>query len=172
MREKKYIFFIGFSFCLFLFLLFLIVQTIFDIQKNSKEYLSYKEKLFLLKEKINYLQKFEKEYQVNKNKIAEIEALFLKDKEPRELVDFRMFLQEIASSSEVDFSLSSFQNKKDAFLFQISGRGGYHQVIKFLKKIENAPYLIKILRFFLKAEGGRDLTPEFSFKMEIKVLKK
>ncbi len=169
---KKYIGLIIFGFILIFGVFCFCFFTLKDINQKSEELkLKIKENLFLEK-KIERLKNFKKEYSQNKKEIEEMESLFLKEK-PEDLIKFRQFLKKTALLSNVEFSILSFKKEKDYFLFQIAGKGDYSNIMRFLGKIENAPYLIKISKCFLKAKLQKESPfPKIEMNLTIEVLKK
>jgi len=151
--------------------IFLIIFCIFpflkQIQNNSKEFISEKKKVILLtqkREKLQELENFYKTYQSDYNKI---ENLFIDSQSP---IEFIQFLEQTATNSGVQLEILSTkisQKTKEDFWpslsFQLSLSGDFPDFLKFLRKLENSPYLIEFLDLNIKKESK--IKAELSIKV-------
>lgn len=140
-----------------LFISAVIFQTVKDIKKNSGALIYQKKELVLLENKIKDLKEFEKEYKINKGELEKIDKLFIEPENPVELINFLNFLRKTAADSEITINIFPSSPKKEVpeepwpFIgFQISGKGKFKNLIGFLEKIENSPYLIDISGFSIR----------------------
>jgi len=152
----------------------IIFQTIRDFKKDSQALISQKKELILLENKIKDLENFEEEYREKKEKLEKINQLFLKQDDPAEIINFLNFLRKTATDSEIVLNISpSFQKKENSLTFQLSGRGEYKNIMRFLEKLENAPYLTEIFSLFLKTiREKEDLTSQIEFNLALNIITK
>jgi hypothetical protein len=145
-----------------------IFQTAKAIKTNSRALVFQKKELVLLENKIKDLEEFEKEYKTYKGELEKINKLFIEPENPVEFINFLNFLRKTATDSEVAINISPPSQKKEVssepwpyITFQISGAGKFKNVIRFLEKIENSPYLIEISGLSLKimAEAEKKSSP-------------
>jgi Tfp pilus assembly protein PilO len=127
-------------------IVFIIYPLIRDIRENSAEFISQKQKLADLEEKIKNLNDFKILYKEYKPNLDIIDNLFIDSEVP---VDFIAFLENTAKNCQLEIRISPSSSKsKDEFGyylgFNVSLAGIPDNLMKFIDKIENAPYLIKI----------------------------
>ncbi len=157
-----------------LIFIFIIFQEIRYFKKGSLVLISQKKELILLENKIKDLENFEEEYREKKEKLKKINQLFLKEDEPVEIINFLNFLRKTATDLEVILNVSpSFQKKENSLTFQLSGRGEYKNIMRFLEKLENAPYLTEISNLFLKTIREKNaLTSQIEFNLALNIITK
>ncbi len=131
------------------FILVVILQSLKDVQANSKNLLSQKKELVLLENKIKDLQGFKEEYKTKKTELEKINNLFVDPENPVDFIIFLNFLRKTAADSEIEISISNPSQKGgkepwSSLVFQISGKGKFINTIKFLEKLKNSPYLLDI----------------------------
>lgn len=136
---------------IFAFISTVIFQTTKAIKKNSDDLIFQKKELILLANKIKDLEEFEKKYKDNKEELEKTDKLFIEPENPVEFINFLNFLRKTATDSEVAINISPPSQKKAEvsqpwpfITFQISGSGKFTNLMKFLEKMENSPYLIEI----------------------------
>ncbi|MBU4299411.1 hypothetical protein KJ636_05210 [Patescibacteria group bacterium] len=138
-----------------LFILVLLLVFIFkilkDIPENSKDLISQKTELNLLENKIAGIESFEREYKINKEELEKIDKLLLEFGNPVNFIDFLNFLRKTAADSEVSINISPPSPKKEvsgspwpSITFQISGSGKFLNLMRFLDKLKNSPYLLEV----------------------------
>jgi len=174
MSKNKKVIFAGILGITSLIFIFVIFQTIKALQENSQALISQKKELILLENKIKDLENFEKEYREKKEKLKKINQLFLKQDEPAEIINFLNFLRKTATDSEIVLNISPFlQKKENSLTFQLSGRGEYNNMMRFLQKLENSPYLTEISNFFLKTTREKEaLVSQIEFNLALNILTK
>jgi len=135
---------------LIIFYIFPLYRQIEDI---SKEIISNKEKMILLKQEKEEFQKLEEFYNIHQSDFNRIEHLFINPEIP---LEFIQFLEQTASSSQIQLEISSMTKNKEkeslwpSLSFQLSLSGSLSNFLNFLKKIENSPYLIEFIDLNIK----------------------
>ena len=151
------IIFIGIS---LFFLVFIIPELLGEIRKNSEDFVSLKGDLILLEKEKKNLNELEKVYQSHQSSLEKIDTLFIDPKMP---LDFLNFLEKEAqlSNLKIEISLTSTIKKETdpwpSLSFRISTYGSLSNFLKFLGKIENSPYLIKIGDLNIKRLAEKDV---------------
>lgn len=152
LKRKIYLISVLFIF-LILGLLFCLISPLFStIKKDSLEYLSQKENLISTEKKKKELINIEKTYADIEPNLAKIDALFVNPEEP---VEFINFLEK--SAQELNLSIQISLINKEAgekpwpgIYFQIKTAGSFSNFMKFLEKLESAPYLIEVENMNIK----------------------
>jgi hypothetical protein len=129
-----------------LMVIFAIYPLSKDIGENSREFISQKQNLANLGEKIKGLGEFKILYKGYGPNLEMIDNLFINFDLP---VDFITFLENTAKDCQLEIGISPNSSKnKDEFWyylgFSVNVTGSPANFMKFLDKIENAPYFIKI----------------------------
>lgn len=120
------------------------------LEKNRIIYLNTE------KEEIDKTENFYNNYQADLNRI---ENLFV---DPEVPVQFINFLEDTAVKSQIKLEISSMVKGKDKEGFwpslsvQLLATGSFSNFLKFLDKIENAPYLIEILELNTRELGEKE----------------
>ena len=162
---------IGLSITIVVFIVLVIFPLFLGIQKESQNFISQKGELAKLEKKIQNLKNFQifgKEYLVN---LEKIEKLFIPSSKPLEFIEF---LEKEGENSNLDIEILPFAlEKKDkswpSMNFRLSLTGAFSDFLKFLERLESAPYLIDILNLnVVKGEEG----PETKIILLIKVYTK
>ncbi|PIS39150.1 MAG: hypothetical protein COT33_03435 [Candidatus Nealsonbacteria bacterium CG08_land_8_20_14_0_20_38_20] len=156
-----------------LFILVLLLAFIFkilkDIPENSKALISQKTELNLLENKIAGLESFEREYKINKEELEKIDKLLLDVENPVDFINFLNFLRKTAADSGVSINISPPSPKKEvsgspwrSIAFQISGSGKFLNLMRFLDKLKNSPYLLEVSGLSARAarEDEKKLSPD------------
>jgi hypothetical protein len=154
---------------------FLAIMPLFNgINKNAKDLAGVKKEIVSLDSEINNLGTVSQQYQQYQANFDKINSLFINLEIP---IDFIRFLEKLAQDSKVSAKISSVtnaQDKKDeqswSFLyFQVSAKGPFLNLSRFLEKLENAPYLIEIQNLSINRiedqKSGKDVQAEFSIKV-------
>lgn len=123
------------------------------IKKNSEELLLQKNNLISFSEEIKSLQDSKGLYEDYRTNLEKIDELFV---DPEIPIEFITFLEKNAVDSQLSIDISpGAAAKKETepwpnLSFQISTNGSFTNFLKFLEKLENSPYLIKVLNLNLK----------------------
>lgn len=179
MEIKKQIYIIISVF--FLVAVFLSVFLIYPIHKEivqkSEEMIIQRNNKLILESQFSEAEKFKQKYENYKPNLLKINALFVDSKNP---VTFIEFLEGLASESKVNLQISTPTSSKEGSLsyqnFQLSSSGSFAETLKFLRKIEAGPYLIKIQNLSIggakletKTKNPVDIVAaEFSIKVSSK----
>jgi len=162
---------IGLSIIMAVFIALVIFPLFSGIQKESQNFISQKGELAKLEKKIQNLKNFQifgKEYLVN---LEKIEKLFIPSSEPLEFIEF---LEKEGENSNLDIEILPFAlEKKDkpwpSMNFRLSLIGAFSDFLKFLERLESAPYLIDVLNLNVVKEEEE---PETKITLLIKVYTK
>jgi len=132
------------TFCLAVFLVLPIFK---NIQKNSKELISGKEKLLLSQKRIENIENFKQIYYQIKPDLEKMGGAFVETEMP---LSFISFLEKTAHDCGLDINISSLPpegTKEDtgpSLSFQLNSASSFPNLFKFLEKLENSSYLIQI----------------------------
>lgn len=138
---------VGFSLLALLIVVFLVFPFFQNIQETSRAIKSQKEKYLALESQIQGLEQFKVLYQDLAVFLAKVDRLFVDAEVP---VDFITFLEEKAAESSLTISISPSTAGRgtvadwSSLRFQMNLKGSFTNVVKFLEKLENSPYLIEI----------------------------
>lgn len=154
-------------------IVFVVSPLIGEIKKGSQGLISEKNKLSVLGEQINSLERFKILYKNLEEILEKIDNLFINKEVPLEFIGF---LERTASKSSVDVEISPFsggqadKNPWPYLIFQITTDGSFPQILSFLEKMENSPYLIEIQNLTINQTGGEkkptgNVSAAFSFKV-------
>ena len=151
-----------------LFLVVFVISPLFRrIEKYSNELSLVESELIAMTERSKNLYAWKEEYPVLNPKIEELYSLFVDKEMP---IDFVEFLEETALACNLDIEISlvsSVKSKQDEkpsmFLdlgFRLALVGPFSGHLKFLEKLENAPYIIDIQEFSFSQLTRTDLMQE------------
>lgn len=145
---------------IFLFFLVLVIPKILgEIRKNSENLISLKGELISLQKEAKNLDELEKTYQNYQSNLAKIDELFIDPKVP---IDFINFLEKNAQISQLKIEISLSPQKEiktdpwPSLIFRISTYGSFPNILRFLEKLENSPYLIKVSDLNIKRLAERE----------------
>lgn len=131
-----------------------------NIKKGAQELIAAKKTIISLQAEIENLERFEEIYQSLTPDLKKMEDLFVDPKVP---LNFIKFLEQMAEESQVSLEIlpgALKETKTDpwpSITFQVSPGGPLPNCLRFLEKIETAPYLIKIQNFSAKRLTADDL---------------
>ena len=132
-----------------------IFNTFLQIKETSLAILDQKKNLVSSEESEKDLKEFKVIFPGIKQNIDKADALFINYEAP---LDFKGFLEKTASDHQLSFKISSVslgQEQLGQFiLFQLSSTGDYQNFLKFLDKLENSQYLIKIQKLDISRGGS------------------
>lgn len=129
-----------------------------------------------LEAEISSLEKFKILYKNIEEALKTIDKLFVGSEVP---VDFITFLENTSQSSSVKTEISPSSVRKiekdpwPSLIFQLSSSGSFNNFLKFLKKLENSPYLVETQNLNIARIGGEktatsDINAIFSIKVFVK----
>lgn len=143
------------------FAVFIIQPLISQIRKESNDFIFQKNQLAELEARIQNLKKFQQKYPLYQENLARINTLFINPAEP---INFIEFLEKTAFNSQLSIEILPFSPAKleddpwPSINFRLSLVGYPSNFLKFLEKLESAPYLIEILNLDIErvAEDEED----------------
>jgi len=133
---------------------FAIYFLLSGVKKNSEELILAKRELVSFKTKTEEFEQSKEVYKSLKTELEKIDELFVNPDVP---IDLIKFWRETAENSNlsIDISPTSLKTSEavlwDSMGFRLSLIGSFPDFLKFLEKIETAPYLIEIQN--LSAKG-------------------
>jgi len=137
-----------------LFLFFVLIYPTFkSIQTDSRDLVDARQKYEAMTENIRAMENFKGIYSTIEPELAKIDAQFVDASFP---VSFIEFLEDIAKDTRVVINMaplgtSKIQEGEWPFIdFRLRVSCYFPDCIKFLDKIENAPYLIEIKNFNIR----------------------
>lgn len=152
--NKKKIYIIGGLFGLVgIFLVVFLTYPLFqEIKANSQELRYVEQEVYSLQNKMDSLREFEIEYGKYQSNLNKIDNLFINKEAP---LGFIKSLENISKNISFEiFSITHSSEEEglfsDKLFFNISLEGYYENVLRFLRKLENTPYLISIQNFNLR----------------------
>lgn len=154
-KNKIYITLILFILVTAILIIFLIYPTFKDIQKSSSSILSDRQKTASLYTQSQELINFEKKLPVYQDNLNKLEKVFVDPKNPVSLVKF---LEQTSSylNLAVDINLveGTKESDKNAQFsnFYINSKGTFLNILNFVEKIENGPYLIQVNKLTIDSE--------------------
>jgi len=131
----------------FLLLTFVIYPLFEEIKKSSEELLLARQELAFIEEKTKQAPLLKEKFLAFKSDLEKIQKLFV---DPEAPINFLQFLEKTAKNCNVviDISLLPTREKEVVFFpflsFRLSLIGSFPNCMKFLEKLEMAPYLIEI----------------------------
>lgn len=126
---------------------FVIYPLLKGVKKNSQELILSKKELVSFKTKTEEFERSKEVYGSLKTDLEKIDELFINPDVP---IDLIKFWRETAKDSGllIDISPTSLGAKEtvlwDSIGFRLTLTGSFSDFLKFLEKIETAPYLIEI----------------------------
>lgn len=178
-RKKIYlslIIFIGLS----VFLIFFVIQPLFQkIQELSADVLNQKSNAMFFEQSLKNLVVQKNLYQSYQPNLEKINQLFVNKEFP---VEFISFLEESAKKDQLAMEISSMTAEKketdpwSSFVFQIKVTGSFPDLMKFMAKLENIPYLTEVQNFkaneISSGKAKTEKTKEISADFLVKVYSK
>jgi len=127
-----------------------IIFIVYQIEKQVRQLEREREKAFSLKEEIKSVINFEKRLLFFSEHLQRLDRMFIDTSNP---LDFVEFLEKTAQEGNLEIGLSPFYEEgEEGISVRVSLRGDFNQIIKFIHKIETAPYFISIGNVVLKEE--------------------
>jgi acylphosphatase len=156
-KRKTILFSILFSFFLLLIFFFLILPSLKEIKRISKEISQTKLKLEGITKRQEEIEKFKKLYPEIKEDLSRLENSFVNKEIP---IDFVEFLEKMAKDLKIQSQISILGSSKDSISFQIKGAGNPENVFKFIDKVENCNFLIQVERIRISKLSEAELKME------------
>lgn len=142
----------------------LLVYPIFNgIQKNSAEFIEARKKIITAEQDLQNLERVQKFYKTMEPDLVKSEALFINQEFP---VAFIRFLEKTAFDSGVSMDVSAVtapkteKNLWPSANFQLNLLCYLPNCLRFVEKIETAPYLIEIRNFVIRKALQQGLPSE------------
>lgn len=157
-KRKTYITLLIFGTAILL-LIFFAVNYIFDQTKRESENLTIRKKELLESEaKIKNLQDFKANFKRYQPDLDKVDRLFADISEP---IKFIEFLENEALISQLSIVIAppvlrEKDNNKDpwpAFEFSLNLKGFFPNLLRFLERLESAPYLIETVNLNIKKDS-------------------
>ncbi len=136
---------------LVLVIMFFLLQ---GIQKSSQELISQKKELILFEQRERSLENLREKYEIHQQNLEKINNFFVNPALP---IEFIRFLEKSAFDSQASIKVSSAKEitrPEPALSFNASLSCSFANLLKFIDKLENGPYLIEITNL-----NGRKFTP-------------
>lgn len=140
---------------LFLFLAYFSLQ---QIQSQAENLVFQKTQLAEIQSKDASLARFQEKRQVYQESLIKIDRLFINQAEP---LDFIEFLEEESASSKLAIEITP--SLPPSFVLNLQGNPS--DFLKFLEKLEKAPYLIEILNLNLLNSEKNNFKATLSLKV-------
>lgn len=161
-KQKIYLSITTFGVIAVLLLSFGIYPLLKDIQKQSEDFISQKEKMASIQREMKNFKEIESSYKANQDNLNKIDELFV---DPDVLMDFISFLEKNAQVSQLKIEISPLAQKEEiepwpSLSFNISALGSFPDFLKFLEKLENSSYLIEIFNLNIKRLVEGEIKPE------------
>lgn len=161
-KNKINIFILVFSLVTVALIFILTGPFLNNIKESSKKFSEQKIQISLIEKRIENVEKFKKTYKEKESNFKQIESLFVNEFVP---IDFIDFIEKTADGLGLLYEISpdpivkNEKNKWSSLVFKIKLTGSFSNFMKFLEKIENSPYLIKIQDFNItsQAEGKANI---------------
>ncbi len=136
-----------FGIIIVILLSFVIYPLLKGVKKNSQEFILAKKELLSFKTKTEEFEQSKEVYRGLKTDLEKIDELFINPDVPIDLIKFWRATAE-DSGLLIDISPTSLEADEtapwDSMGFRLSLTGSFSDFLKFLEKIETAPYLIEI----------------------------
>lgn len=174
-KKKTIVFSLVFGVASLALVCFVIYPLFKGIKKNSEELIIAKRESILLQGKTGKIEQFRKTYEDLKPDLEKIDHLFTNSEVP---IDLIKFLKKTAENSELSNDISSVfvktaeTNPWGSLGFRITLDGFLPNFLKFLEKVETAPYLIEVQNLAVKKVSGSGLNLGVNATLVIKVYTK
>lgn len=159
-KKKIIIFSLIFGIITLVLINFVICSLLEGIKKDSEEFIAAKKELILSKGETGKFEQFKETYKELEPDLEKIDKLFVDPEVPIDLIEF---WEKTAIDSELSINISPALLKAletdpwHSVGFQIALVGPFPDFLKFLEKIENAPYLIEIQNLIVKRLTKQEL---------------
>ena len=154
-------------------IIFLIYPLFSQIKKESADFISEKNKLIEFENKDKNLSELKSNYKKYQAYSEKIDGLLVDSAEP---IKFIEFLEKEAENSTITIEISPSLPQRlgsdpwPSMNFQMIAVGSFPNLLKYLEKLESAPYLIEIVNFNIgeatqkETKTGEQLAATFLIK--------
>lgn len=128
----------------------IIIFILQGIQKDSQELISIKKELTLLGQQEKDFESLKKKYEIYQQNLEKINNFFIDLTFP---VEFVQFLKNSASDARISMKISlatEIKEPEPALSYNTTLSGSFANLLKFIDKLENGPYLIEINNLNIK----------------------
>jgi len=174
-NKKIYISLGFFSAAVLVFVFLIVYPLLADIKKDSQDFILQKNSFAELQLREENFKKLRDFYQSHQEELKKIDDLFIDSETPIEFIEF---LEKEAKKSSLaievftNYSKKSESEKWNFSNYQLSVRGSFPNTLRFLGKIETAPYLIEISNLDIRKMSGENLEGNVRANLTIKVYAK
>lgn len=176
-KQKIIIALVFFGVCSVVFLGVFIYPVFQGVLEDNQKMLAHKKEILQLQEDTKSSREFEMLSGQYAKELVRLEELFVDSETP---IAFFRFLDETAVlfTLQIEKAPGSVQQLKEdhwpSFDVHLTGEGLYPNVMAFLEKIENAPYLleVKVLTISGRNASGQQNQEKVEFSMSLKVFTK
>ena len=166
-RKKIYISLIVFAIFCFLLFLLVIYPLIKKIKEDSQQLLVEKENQLYFQEQRQSYNSFKEVYQEINPNLEKVNELFF---DPDNPIIFISFLEDNASKANISLKISSISARRTeadswpSLDFSLEAVGSYPEFLFFVKRLENAKYLIEIYDLQIRRLSGEGIVSGTSKK--------
>jgi hypothetical protein len=154
-----------------LLILIIILPLFNSIRKSSQELFSQKKELALFQQKEKELENIREKYKAYQESLGKIDNLLVDPALPIELISF---LEKSALDSKSSIKVASTREiagPEPALSFNTTFSGSFSNLLKFINRLENGPYLIEIINLNIK-KLGQEQPGNITANLELMVLAK
>jgi len=159
-RKKIYFWLIIFGGISLFFLVLVIPKFLGETRESSENFISLKNELASFRKEKESLSRLKVIYQNYQSNLAKIDEIFI---DPEVPIEFINFLGKNAQLSQLKIEISLLPKREaeaetlPSLFFQVSTFGSFPNFLKFLEKLENAPYLIEVLDLNTRKSTEREI---------------
>ena len=174
-NKKIYISLGFFSIAVLVFVFLIIYPLLINIKRDSQDFILQKNSFAELQLREENFKKLKDFYQSHQEELKKIDDLFIDRETP---IEFIKFLEREAKNSSMEIEVFTSYSKKSESEkwnfsnYQLSLSGSFSNTLRFLKKIETAPYLIEISNLDIGKMSGENLEGNVRANLTIKVYAK
>jgi len=143
-KIQIYVILACFSAFVLVFLVFFIFPCIQDIRKKFQELVLEKNNFAALASQVSEVEKFKANYANYMQDLQKIDRTYLDPKNPASFFEFLENAARVCNLS-IEVSITTAGVEKDIESgFRVLAQGTFSDAIKFLEKLESAPYLLRV----------------------------
>jgi len=174
-KEKTIIISIICGLAFLVLIIFALYPLLKNIKKNSEEFISVKKELILTQRKTAIIEENKETYRNMEPDLKKMDGLFV---DPEIPIDLIRFWEKTAVDSKALINISLFSlaaaetEPWGVTGFQIRIESAYADFLKFLDKIENGPYLVKVQNLMIKKLIDEPASSDINVTLSVKVFSK